>query len=520
MKRKSFAGSVHAGFAICMAVFLSACSAFQTSDHRVTGSVTHRTPVELSADVNTLIVRLLDVSRADAPAIEIARTQQPVSPPPMVFVLPYDIDDIDPSKSYVVEARILSEQGDLLFRNEQSYRVLTNGAPHDVDIVVSPAKPVPSDSARRGDGADTNRDIAAIESRVDDLRVITGQYDTDDVSVSYKAYVTSDDVPVLVREERDLGDYGASNVKFYYRNGNLLRFEETARRTGYSDGRQGQDNAGMRYHLVLDFAQGRFASGTKTINDMASTPEDHEISGALSQSKVAISRVDAKLRQAKAPAAGPQIFVCEDKARFSVTFDHDDERAIVEFLGREPIVLNIARSGSGYAYDNEIYALRGKGKNAIWQSPSGETHCAMSEEQTALLMAPGDFPLVTVSDLKNTSNAGWIGDFDDVYPAMTACLAKSSGDLVSVLKAWPMEHGMVGVRTVNGNGTRYDCLVPSDGLGTVHTELVETTTNILPGEGDVRFTPANSAYPQGECFAHERVEKNGQFVGWLSRKTC
>ena len=79
---------------------------------------------------------------------------------------------------------------------------------------------------------------------------------------------------------------------------------------------------------------------------------------------------------------------------------------------------------------------------------------------------------------------------------------------------------MVGVRTVNGNGGRYDCLVPSDGFGTAHTELVEATTNILPGENQVLFTPANGAYPGGDCFSHERLEQDGVFIGWLSHNSC
>ena len=48
-----------------------------------------------------------------------------------------------------------------------------------------------------------------------------------------------------------------------------------------------------------------------------------------------------------------------------------------------------------------------------------------------------------------------------------------------------MSHGTIGVRTVNINGGRYDCLAPTDGLGEVHTELVEANTNRLPGEGNI-----------------------------------
>jgi putative lipoprotein len=328
---------------------------------------------------------------------------------------------------------------------------------------------------------------------------------------------------MMVDEQRDLGKYGVSAVRIYYRNNQVLRFSEDATRVNYG-GEQGDKP--LHYSLQLDFAQGRFSSGTKTVNGAASTPDAHEISGALAQSKVALSRIDAILAQMNTdPAdptgiAGPKIFVCDDQSRFSVSFESRVDRAIVEFPGREPISLSRIRTGSGYGYGNDIYELRGKGQDAVWLAPSGDVHCAVSTNPVSLALAPGNFPIVQVAELKSEGKGIWIEHFEDLQPAIIACLAENPGDLVSVLKAWPMNHGMVGVRTVNGNGGRYDCLVPADGLGRVHTELVETTTNILPGEDEVRFTPASGAYPGGKCFSHERLEQGGTFVGWLSQKTC
>ncbi|CAM3453491.1 YbaY family lipoprotein [Thalassospira profundimaris] len=502
---------------------LSGCAALQSPSNSVTGSVSYRERIALSPDNTFLVVRLLDVSRADAPSVEIASLRQPVANPPMVFILPYDLDDIEPKHSYAVEAKIVNANGDLLFRNDQSYPVLTRGAPSDVDIVVRQVPRVQGDGARNGDGSDVPDDIAAIEAKLADMRVIPGQYSASDHTVTYKAYVTTDGEPLLVDEHRDLGDYGSSDVKLYYRNGQLLRFAEDAKRVNYGGE---QSDAPLHYTLTLDFAQGRFSSGTKTVNGTSSQPDEHEISGALSQSKVALSRIEAMLSQLNStpdPMTGPELFICDDQSRFAVTFDHDAERAIVEMRGREPISLAQMPTGSGYGYGNDMYELRGKGADAIWTTPSGDFHCAVSSmpvEAASLALAPGDFPVVSVAELKRQGDGIWTRYFDDMMPAITACLAKNPGDLVSVLKAWPMDHGMVGVRTINGNGGRYDCLVTSDGMGTAHTEQVETTTNILPGEDVVRYTPANSAYPGGECFAHERLEQNGVFIGWLSEKTC
>lgn len=506
-----------------MVVIISGCAALQPPSNRVTGSVSYREKIALSPDTTFLVVRLLDVSRADAPSVEIASLRQPVTSPPMVFILPYDLDDIDPAHSYAVEAQIVNANGDLLFRNDQSYRVLTGGAPHDIDITVTKIPRVQGDGARNGDGSDIAKDIAAIEAKLGDMRVIPGQYSASDHTVTYKAYVTAHGEPVLVDEHRDLGDYGSSEVKFYYRNGQLLRFSEDATRINYGGA---NDDTPLKYTLALDFAQGRFSSGTKTLNGTQSQPDEHEISGALAQSKVALSRIDAMLSQfdnSPEPLRGPQLFVCDDQSRFAVTFDAQLERAIVEFPGREPISLAQSPTASGYGYASEMYALRGKGADAIWTTPSGDFHCAVSAisaDTARLALAPGDFPVISVKALKAQNGDIWTRHFDDMLPAITTCLAKNPGDYVSVLKAWPMNHGMIGVRTINGNGGRYDCLVPADGLGTAHTEMVETTTNILPGEDVVRFTPASAAYPEGDCFKHQRLEKEGVFIGWLSRNTC
>lgn len=511
---------VRAVIAIGMVGILSGCAGFQSSQTSVTGSVAYRERIALSPDNTFLVVRLLDVSRADAPAVEIAKLRQQVSNPPMVFILPYDAADIDPRMTYAVEAVIENAKGDTLFRNDQMYPVLTRDAPSDVDIMVRQVARAQSDGARKTKGGDVARDVAAIEAKLADMRVIPGQYAASDHTVTYKAYVSADGDPLLVDEHRDLGDYGVSEVKLYYRNNQLLRFSETATRVNYGGA---SDDQPLKYDLELDFAQGRFASGTKTVNGMASQPDEHEISGALSQSKVALARIDAMLAQlntSPAPLAGSRYFVCEDQSRFSVSFDPKGERAIVEFPGREPLELAVMPTGSGYGYSNDVYELRGKGGDAIWHTASDKTRCAVSADPVALRLAPGNFPVVKVSELKEKGTGIWTQYFDELQPAITACLGKNPGDLVSVVKAWPMNHGMVGVRTINGNGGRYDCLVPSDGLGTVHTELVEATTNILPGEDEVRFTPANGAYPNGKCFSHERLEQGGVFVGWLSVNSC
>lgn len=84
-------------------------------------------------------VRLLDVSRADAPATVLAQTQiVPTTQVPIAFTLHYDAAQILPAHSYALQAKILL--GDtLLFISTERYDVLTRDAPSTgVQVRVDP----------------------------------------------------------------------------------------------------------------------------------------------------------------------------------------------------------------------------------------------------------------------------------------------------------------------------------------------------------------------------------------------
>ena len=79
---------------------------------------------------------LQDVSRADAPAMEIARTTIPGAPsPPIRFTIPYDAAKIDSRQTYTVRAAIRVD-GKLWFASDTAYPVLTRGAGNTVDILL------------------------------------------------------------------------------------------------------------------------------------------------------------------------------------------------------------------------------------------------------------------------------------------------------------------------------------------------------------------------------------------------
>ncbi|MCB9078395.1 MAG: YbaY family lipoprotein [Anaerolineaceae bacterium] len=102
----------------------------------VTGTVTYRERIALPPE--TLItVQLVDVSLADAPA-QIVSEQMITAggqQPPFAFELPYSPRTFNPTRTYAVQARI-AINGQLRFINDTQYRVLTDGAPNTVELVL------------------------------------------------------------------------------------------------------------------------------------------------------------------------------------------------------------------------------------------------------------------------------------------------------------------------------------------------------------------------------------------------
>ncbi len=504
---------------------VAACAFSMPHTETVVGTVSYRETVATEPSW-MMTVRLLDVSRADAPASQVSVVSQPAAAPPMTFKLPYQSDEIDAAHRYVLEAVISNGKGKKLFRNEVSYPVLTQGNPDAVSIeVVRLPQLAPLDAAHKKQKSITDKRVAKIDQSLGQYRHVVGKHAKADGAGGFDAYVSEDGTPVLIRQKRDLDNYGTSDVSFYFSKGALLRFDEKATRDvfGVTGKTAAAKSDGIDYRLVLDFAKGKYKTGEKRINGKVSAPDKHEISSAETQAKLVQTRLKTELAAtAMAEPEGRQTFVCDNQSRFYATFDNDKDQVRIEFLGREPIFLPQKRSASGFLYANDNYELQGKGKNATWRDLTNgkKTGCTVSAQIAGLALAPGDFPTVTVKSLMQSGNSEWTRYFDDLMPAIKACLARPVGDLPSVLKAWPMNHGMVGVRTVNINGGRYDCLAPSTGLGDIHVEAVEGATNVLPGERDVLFTPAAGAYPADDCYQHKKLMKKGVFIGWLSRNAC
>lgn len=110
----------------------------QTDNATVTGTVSYLPRIAMPPSA-ILEVTLVDVSRADAPAITLASQgiifgDRQV---PIPFELVYDPDQIDPRFSYAVQARIIVD-GQLRFITTSNFPVITQGNPTDLEVRVDP----------------------------------------------------------------------------------------------------------------------------------------------------------------------------------------------------------------------------------------------------------------------------------------------------------------------------------------------------------------------------------------------
>ncbi len=105
----------------------------------VTGTVTYRQRVAMPPGA-VVEVSLLDVSRADAPAVVLDKLEvKPTTQVPIPFTLSYDPAQIDERHTYAVQARILVK-GRLWFINATRHSVITQGNPTKLEVLVDMVK--------------------------------------------------------------------------------------------------------------------------------------------------------------------------------------------------------------------------------------------------------------------------------------------------------------------------------------------------------------------------------------------
>lgn len=131
------------------------------------------------------------------------------------------------------------------------------------------------------------------------------------------------------------------------------------------------------------------------------------------------------------------------------------------------------------------------------------------------LLLAGTGPAVAQTATAKPEN-DWSRLINDLLPAMRSCLQQPAVPVERILKAWPMNHGMVGVRLRSPGGHRFDCLVAQDGSAVLRLTGLMPEDVAVPGEGNPAFLPMQDNPPPMRVGGLERVvDAAGVVQGWL-----
>ncbi len=211
----------------------------------VSGTIVLRDPRELSNQARVEL-KVIDVAQ---PATILAQTViANASRPPINFNLPIDPKQVDPKRTYAVDAVLID--GDRRYLPVLQSPVLTNKAPARVEITVAP-EPTPAEKMFD--------EYKKAYAQIGSFKQISGTSMNDTSSVAWDAFVSNGKVKV-VREITDLdNDKGRLTLKMAFLTDKpwVVVKEESAAGGGrpYATTRLGWDDSGQ---LVL---KERMASG-------------------------------------------------------------------------------------------------------------------------------------------------------------------------------------------------------------------------------------------------------------------
>jgi len=130
-------------------------------------------------------------------------------------------------------------------------------------------------------------------------------------------------------------------------------------------------------------------------------------------------------------------------------------------------------------------------------------------------------PSVRLSGLRGRAPEDWSRHLPDMLRAIDACLERTPGETAYVTKAWPMNRGMVGVRTRNASVGWFECTAQQDGRAIEQFAPVDNKSARIADEEKLLFVPASVARHEGNCFRHEQVlDEADRPLGWLTTNTC
>jgi uncharacterized membrane protein/invasion protein IalB len=188
----------------------------------------------------------------------------------------------------------------------------------------------------------------------------------------------------------------------------------------------------------------------------------------------------------------------------------DDAADLIAFITRERCQDTMA-DRPPYAYTARI------------SLPNGDTRygCCSAQAASPAKKVRSVESGLPVARLEDKPAQDWSNRLLKLMPAIRLCLERSPRDARTVITAWNLDDGLVGVRLIGEGSRRYECLVDPQVARIARFEPLSPDSPTLPGEGMPLFRPASGEPPAPDCYDREQViAKDGSLLGYLGYQTC
>lgn len=206
---------------------------------------------------------------------------------PISFVIQYNPDEIFPSNTYSLKVKI-EDKGSLLFTNDTEYRVINNGVTEDIKIKVVPVDGYVNRETEDVKVAKLNTP-KAIDANLDKMQRVAGNWAMGKASSTFDAYYIRDELKLIV-EQMDMGDFGSSVYKYYFKERFLFYHEQNGKRKNPNS--QNPDEA-ADINVIMHFnLEGILVASSKKVNFNLVELHDIEAPGVLKHCELLIEISD------------------------------------------------------------------------------------------------------------------------------------------------------------------------------------------------------------------------------------
>jgi putative lipoprotein len=261
-------------------IILISCA--QETNTSLTGEILYSEDVALP-EQTILTIQLVDISKQDVKGKVIA--ERIIKNPGQVaidFDIQYNPDDILSANTYSLKAKI-EDKGSYLYTTDKIYPVITNGITNKIKMNVVSVKTETAEVELI-----TPKEIDAYISK---MQKVLGDWEMGDASSVIEAYYTKDELKLIV-EQMNMGDYGSSEYKYYFKEGYLFYHEQNGKRITPNSNQAADVNVIMHFNSFGDLV-----ASSKKVNLQQVELHDIEAPGVLKHCELIVEIANQNFNQ-------------------------------------------------------------------------------------------------------------------------------------------------------------------------------------------------------------------------------